>query len=128
MTDTIFGFSSLGVIVVSVGFWIRSLKRVEIPKNRGFYLATWMGAGALGVAALLGEPGWLGGIPASFSVLVTLFFLGAFAIGGQKLGDEAIHVGASIPDFTATDEHGSTFDSRSLAGHPVLIKFFRGHW
>jgi hypothetical protein len=128
MTDAILGFSSLGVIVLSAGFWIRSLRRVEIPKNRGFYVATWLIAGALGVTAVLGTPGWLGGIPAASGIFASLFFLGAFAIGGQKVGEEAIRVGAPIPDFTATDEHGSTFDSKSLAGHPVLIKFFRGHW
>ncbi len=128
MTDAILGFASLAVLVLSTGFWFRSLKRVEIPENRGFFLLAWVGAGALGIAALLGEPGWLGGVPAAFGIFASLFFLGTFAIGGQKVGDEAIRVGAPIPDFTATDEHGSTFDSRSLAGHPVLIKFFRGHW
>ena len=128
MIDAILGFASLGVIVLSVHFWIRALKRVEIPENRGFFVAAWVGAGALGVAALLGEPGWLGGIPAAFSVFASLFFVGTVAIGGQKVAGDAIRVGATIPDFTATDEHGTTFDSRSLAGHPVLIKFFRGHW
>ena len=36
--------------------------------------------------------------------------------------------GDTIPDFTALDEFGQTFDSSALAGHPVLIKFFRAHW
>jgi peroxiredoxin len=59
---------------------------------------------------------------------VSAFFLFSIAIGDQKLADDAIQVGATIPAFTATDEHGHTFDSQSLAGHPVLIKFFRAHW
>jgi peroxiredoxin len=50
------------------------------------------------------------------------------SISRQQLGDDAIAVGSTIPSFTATDEHGKIFDSQSLAGQPVLIKFFRGHW
>ena len=128
MTDAILGFASLGVVAISVGLWIRALKRVEIPENRGFFVAAWVVAAALGVATLVGEPGWTGGIPAAFGIFVSLFFLVTVAIGDQKVGDGAIRVGAPIPDFTATDEHGQKFDSQSLAGHPVLIKFFRGHW
>ena len=128
MTDAILGFASLGVFALSARFWFRALKRVEIPENRGFFVAAWVGAGTLGVAALLGEPGWLGGIPAGIAVFASSFFLLTVAIGGQKVDDGAIRVGAPIPEFTATDEHGTAFDSQSLAGHPVLIKFFRGHW
>ena len=57
-----------------------------------------------------------------------MFFAFTVAIGKQKVGDRAIRVGDTIPDFTALDEFGQTFDSSALAGHPVLIKFFRAHW
>ena len=77
---------------------------------------------------VLGEPGGLGGAAAGLSLFASLFFLGSVAIGGQRLGAQAIQVGAAMPDFTALDEHGEVFDSRELAGHPVLIKFFRAHW
>jgi peroxiredoxin len=40
----------------------------------------------------------------------------------------SIKVGDTIPHFTATDGNGNTFDSASLQGHLVLIKFFRAHW
>ena len=112
MNDTYLGFSSLMVIGISIALWIRA----------------WVVAAALGVAALVGGPGWLGGVPAGLGVLASVFFLATVVIGGQKVGDGAIHVGASLPHFTATDENGEVFDSQSLAGHPVLIKFFRGHW
>ena len=128
MTDTYLGIASLGVVAISLLLWFRALRQVAIPENRAVYVASWLVAAGLGVAALLGEPGWLGGILAGFGTAASLMFLFTVAIGGQKVADGAIRVGASIPDFTATDEHGQTFDSQSLAGHPVLIKFFRGHW
>ncbi|HJO23841.1 MAG: hypothetical protein QF890_00490 [Myxococcota bacterium] len=128
MGDTVLGLASLAVVAISIRFWIRALKRVEIPQNRGGFVAAWVVAAGLGVTALAGEPGWLGGISAGFAVFASMFFLFTVAIGGQKVGEGAIRVGATIPAFTATDEHGQTFDSHSLTGHPVLIKFFRAHW
>jgi hypothetical protein len=128
MTDVFLGFASLTLVAISIYQWIGRLKRVEIPTNRGGFVATWVIAAGLGIAALAGEPGWLGGIPASLTLLATTFFLFTVAVGGQKVGEDASEVGATIPAFTAPDEYGETFESQSLAGHPVLIKFFRGHW
>jgi cytochrome oxidase Cu insertion factor (SCO1/SenC/PrrC family) len=124
----ILGLAALGVVVVAGFFWVRALQRVEIPANRGAFVAAAVLAAILGVLALASGPGWLGGIAAGLAVLVSAFFLFSIAIGDQKLAEDAIQVGATIPAFTATDEHGQTFDSQSLAGHPVLIKFFRAHW
>jgi hypothetical protein len=128
VTDVLLGFASLAVIAISITFWFRAMGRVAIPTHRGVYVASWAIAAGLGVSALLGEPGWLGGVPAGISTFASLLLLFTVAIGDQKVGDGAISVGDTIPDFTATDEHGQVFDSQSLAGHPVLIKFFRGHW
>ena len=40
----------------------------------------------------------------------------------------AIRIGDTIPAFSALDENGELFESKTLAGKPALIKFFRGHW
>jgi len=128
MSDAYLGWASLFITAISIGLWLRTLRRVAIPRNRGGFVAAWVVAAGLGLAALLGEPGWSGGVPAGLAVFASAFFLATVAISRQKVGDGAIGVGATIPEFTATDEHGQTFDSQSLAGHPVLIKFFRGHW
>ncbi|MCP5068085.1 MAG: hypothetical protein GY946_16105 [bacterium] len=128
MNELYLGLVALVVVAISIRFWFRALKRVEIPENRGGFIAAWIVAAGLGVAALVGEPGWLGGIAAGLAVFASGFLLLTVAIGNQKVSDAAIRVGSTIPDFTATDEHGQSFDSQSLAGHPVLIKFFRGHW
>jgi hypothetical protein len=128
MGDLYMGLASLVVAAASTCLWILALKRVAIPQNRGGFVAAWLVATGLGVAALAGDPGWLGGIPASLAVIASTFFLLTIAIGGQRVGEDAIRVGDTIPRFSATDEHGQTFDSATLAGHRVLIKFFRGHW
>ncbi|MDP6979977.1 MAG: hypothetical protein QF570_15445 [Myxococcota bacterium] len=128
MIDLLLGWASLAVFAAAMRLWIANIKRVEIPENRSGFVAAWLAAVGLGVVALAGEPGWLGGIPASLGVFASSFVLFTVTISKQKVGSDAIRVGATIPAFTATDEHGETFDSASLAGHPVLIKFFRAHW
>jgi hypothetical protein len=128
MTDTLLGFACLGVIGTALTLWFRAMRQTAIPSDRKLYVASSAVAAGLGVAALLGEPGWLGGVPAGIGTFASLLFLFTVSISRQKVGDGAIRVGATIPDFSATDEHGQPFDSQSLAGHPVLIKFFRGHW
>ena len=82
----------------------------------------------LGVAALAVGAGWLGGVPAALAILIGAFFLFTVGISRQEVAQDAIVVGATLPSFTATDENDQLFDSSSLAGSPVLIKFFRGHW
>jgi hypothetical protein len=56
MGETHLGLASLVVVAISTRLWIRALKRVEIPKNRGGFAAAWVVAAGLGVAALAGEP------------------------------------------------------------------------
>ena len=40
----------------------------------------------------------------------------------------AIQVGDVLPSFEGIDEFGESFNSESLQGQLVLIKFFRAHW
>jgi len=128
MTDAYIGLASLAITAFSIRLWFRAAMRVEIPRNRGGFVAAWAGAATLALVSLLGEPGWFAGIAAGLSLIAAGFCLFSVAIGGQKLATDAIRVGANLPEFAAADEHGKTFESQSLAGHPVLIKFFRGHW
>ena len=128
MTDTYLGFAYLFLMLVSGVLWFRAAGRVALPKNRSRYVFSWVVAALLGVLALAGEPGWLGGAPAALGTFFACFGLLTVSISRQKLAADAITVGLSIPHFSAPDEHGETFDSSILAGHPVLIKFFRGHW
>ena len=128
MNATVVGFIA-GLVAVGVGgLWIRALRAVRLPENRGGFVAAFVGGAALGITALAGGVGWLGGVPAVLAIVLGAFFLFTFAISRQELESDAISVGATLPDFSAVDENGETFEAASLAGHPVLIKFFRGHW
>ncbi len=128
MTEPYVGFASFLLMIISGVLWFRAINRVALPKNRLRYVFTWVVAVLLGVMALSGEPGWLGGVPAALGTFSACLLLFTVLISRQKLATDAIAVGLSIPDFNAPDENGEIFDSSSLSGHPALIKFFRGMW
>jgi cytochrome oxidase Cu insertion factor (SCO1/SenC/PrrC family) len=87
----------------------------------------WTGS-AVAVVALLQQPGALGGSLAGVSLFCGVLYTGLLNLAGQSQQVPAVAVGAPLPDFTAPDENGAPFAIADLRGHPVLIKFFRGHW
>ncbi len=125
---TALGYVALLGVVGSGVLWFRAMSAVRLPANRSGFVAAWLCAGALGVAALAMGTGWIGGVPAVLSIIGASFFLFTMTISLQQVKADAISVGATLPHFSAVDEHREPFDSASLVGHPVLIKFFRGHW
>ena len=128
MNGTSLAFLALVLVVGSLALWFRGMSQLSVPRNRTLYVATWLGGAGLGLVALTQGAGWLGALPAGLSILAGCFFSFTVAISRQQVAAGAVSVGASLPGFRAPDEHGGTFDSASLSGHPVLIKFFRGHW
>jgi hypothetical protein len=90
------------VAALSLALWFRALGKVAIPKNRSIYVATWAVAAGLGVAALLGEPGWLGGVPAGIGTFLSVFFLFTVVIrpdgraGGELAGSPGHHDGSLL--------------------------------
>ncbi len=128
MNPTALGYVALLVVLAAGTLWFRAVGRVQLPKNRSGFAAAMLLGAALGVAAWVQGVGWLGGVPASLAIFAGSFFVLTIAIGRQIASEGAIAVGSTIPEFSALDENGQTFEGSSLLGHPVLIKFFRGHW
>jgi hypothetical protein len=116
--------------VLAIGctlLWFSQNRTVGIPEDRTLFVAFWLAAAALGVAALV-KAGWIGRVAAVPAIAIGLFLPYTVSISEQILPPGAIQVGETIPAFSAPDERGEIFDSARLRGHPVLIKFFRAHW
>ena len=128
MSATALGFAALAMEVGAGVVWFRRAFAVALPENRAAFVAVWALGAALGIAALLRGAGWVGGVPATLAVLAGAFFLFTVAISAQKGGSGALQVGTPVPDFSALDDEGNRFELSSLAGRPLLLKFFRGHW
>ena len=127
-TGTKLGILALLVAVACGVLCFHQARQVDIPEDRTAYVVVFLAAAALGVAAFVKGTGWLGGVPAALAILIGSFLPFTVAISRQEVVANGIQVGDTIPHFTAVDDQGQLFDSKSLQGHPVLIKFFRAHW
>lgn len=127
--EVLLGLLAFAVMAVSVGLWIRALRDVAVPANRGAFVASWAIGTALAIASLtIGDAGWLLRVPAWLAAAIGALLLLTVLISRQSVAAGGIGIGDHIPAFTAVDEKGAPFDSAALADHLVLIKFFRAHW
>ena len=125
--------TQLGLLAFIVAFgctrvWFYQAENVALPENRMLFLAVWLSAVALGIAAFVKKAGWLGRIVAVPAIVIGLFLPFTVSISEQILPENAIRVGETMPSFSAPDDRDQVFDSAQLQGNPVLIKFFRAHW
>jgi len=120
--------AGLALVGGATGLWLRRTRQVRLPADRSGFVAAWLGGAVLGAAGLAAGTGWLGGLAGGVAVVGGLLLTGLVAVSRQRVGTGAVRVGDDLPDFEAPDEHGEPFRLSSLAGRPVLLKFFRGHW
>ena len=125
---TCLGLLALVVAIGCTRLWFYQAENVALPENRMLFLAVWLSAVALGIAAFVKKAGWLGRIAALPAIAIGLFLPFTVSISEQILPPEAIQVGEMITSFSSPDDRGEIFDSARLRGSPVLIKFFRAHW
>ena len=121
-------FASLGVAVATVVAWFWHINRVAIPENRIVFIACFLVAFGLAIAGLVLRARWFAVVPALIAIVIGGFFPFSMAISRQEVATTGIQVGQTIPHFEALDRNGERFDSASLQGKPVIMKFFRGHW
>ncbi len=126
-TGTILGVVALLLAATTAAYWFSLASEVSLPEDRTLFVVTWLFAAALGASAFFKRPGIIGGIPATLSILIGLFLPFTIYVSPQTLGEGTIKVGDPLPHFAAPTDQGE-FDSNSLNGHLVLIKFFRAHW
>ena len=117
------------IAAVTARYWFYLTADVALPADRTGFVVVFLSAAALGVYALIKRTSWLGAIPAVFAIVVGAFLPFTVSISEQIVErDSVIEVGDVMPHFTSIDGQGQAFDSSSLNGHLVLIKFFRAHW
>jgi hypothetical protein len=125
---TSLGLLAFAVAAVTVTLWFRLIDQVDIPENRTAFVVSFLTAAGLGVGSFVARTRWFGGVPAVLAILIGSFLAFTVAISRQEVAPNGIQVGQTIPHFAALDDRGQRFDSQSLDGQVVLMKFFRGHW
>ena len=117
------------IAAVTARYWFYLAAEVSLPTDRTGFVIVFLAAAAMGIYALIKRTSWLGAIPAVFAIVVGAFLPFTVSISAQIVErGSVIEVGDSIPRFTSIDGQGRAFDSSSLNGHLILIKFFRAHW
>ncbi|MCA9665620.1 MAG: hypothetical protein KC503_08525 [Myxococcales bacterium] len=66
--------------------------------------------------------------PSATAMVLSGLFLYLLSQRKTPVGKLAVAVGDTLLPFTSKDQRGAPFDSASLDGKRVLLKFFRGHW
>ncbi len=127
-TGTKLALLALVMAVASTAFWFYLAAQVALPENRIGFVVLFVGAAVLGITAFFKGAGWGGRGAAVVAIIVGSFLTFTIAISRQEVADQGIVVGATMPQFTAPLDTGELFDSSSLDGRLVLIKFFRAHW
>jgi hypothetical protein len=119
------GLFALVLILTSATRWFWRAWQVNVPRKPGLFRATWATGSILGCVAYYQSPE----DPfAVWAIGLGLLLVYLVSTGAQKVGSEMVNVGDTLPSFSALDENGNVFNSSSLEGKPVLLKFFRGHW
>ncbi len=122
------GLAALATAIVFAVAWFAVNRQVGIPDDRTFFVVGFLVAAALGIASFVRGTRWYGGLAAVFAILIGISLPFTMSISRQDVAASAIQVGDTIPRFAAVDAFSNSFDSESLHGHLVLIKFFRAHW
>ena len=125
---TTLGIAAFGVAALTMVVWFRQINQVDIPENRIVFAIFFISAVALAICAFVMGTRWFGAIPALVAIVIGGFFPFSMTISRQETGTTGIQIGQTMPQFKALDRNGDWFDSASLEGKPVLMKFFRGHW
>ncbi len=128
MNGFLLGWVAFAIALGTGAIWFRRAYAVNLPENRGGFVAAMVAATSIGIIAFVEGAGWVGGIPAGIAILIGCFLLLTVAVSEQKGGTGQFQLGQPVPEFTAPDENGEPFEIASLIGNPLLLKFFRGHW
>ena len=129
LLGTKLGISAFILALLTVVLWFYLTSQVALPNDRSGFVIAWVVSASLAVFALIKGTTLLGGVPPTLAIIVSSFLTFTIYISPQKVEmASVIKVGYIIPQFRAVDDSGGRFDSKSLNGHLVLIKFFRAHW
>ncbi len=125
---TILGFVALAIAVGATIIWFRLAEVTAIPEDRTLFVIAFLLGPVLGITSFVIGTRWFGGIAAFLGIFVGSFLTFTVAISKQVVAENPVAVGDTIPHFMSLTGEDERFDSASLQGSPIFIKFFRAHW
>lgn len=120
--------AALAAVVTSWLMYLRSIPRGGVARRPvGHVLTHLLGIG-LAATALATTPTAPVAVPAAGGLVLGVAFLGLLSLRKTPLGSLKVAVGDPLLPFRCQDSDGAWFESSSLQGQRVLLKFFRGSW
>lgn len=135
MESTPLTFSVLGLLLVFAGWatYLATIPRGRVPVRPWGTMAVELGGMLLGLVGIAGSLRGEASVGLAVALGVPTLTLGSlffFLLSRRKtpLGAITVREGDQLLPFRTFDSDGNVFDTASLAGQRVLLKFFRGHW
>lgn len=117
---------------LTLGAWVgymSTIPRGVVAVRPTTTIAVHLGGIALAVLSLaVGPRTILSTALAATAIGLAAFFFYLLSQRKTPVGQLTVAVGDALPSFSAKRSDDSDFESESLAGKRVLLKFFRGHW
>ncbi len=120
--------AALGIAVATWGFYLVAIAKNTLSGLPWGSIALMLVALAGGAYAVAGQPTAPVIGPAAVGITMSGLFLWLLSIRKTPIGDISVAVSGHMLPFVAQSATGSQFDSASLAGQRILLKFFRGSW
>ena len=125
-----------GCLLVMVAWvsYMATIPRNTVPARPVGAVIMQVGGTALAIAGVAwsfrggGSPGAATIAPAAVAATMGPLFLFILSQRKTPVGNIRVKVGDTLPAFAATTADGGAFNTDSLAGTRVLLKFFRGSW
>lgn len=126
-----FGLALAGLALVLLGPWVyMGLMDSPVIRSSGWPAFVLMGGGSILAAwAALRDRRLRAGLTAGAGLALTVLFIYIFFVALRLPPGDAPLVGAAAPDFSLVDgDHRPHHLDTAIAGGPILLVFYRGHW
>ncbi|MEZ4240506.1 MAG: peroxiredoxin family protein [Myxococcota bacterium] len=131
-TGLLLAAAGLAALTGGAGIWLWRVSRGDLRPPVPAYVGVLVGSGLAGAGLLVAVAAGEALVPVG-AVAAAVFALAAVALTLHRLRRVpqdrlAVRLGEPLLPFSALTPEGERFDSASLAGQRVLLKFFRGEW
>jgi len=133
LTPVLLASTGAALSVGAFATYLSSIPSGKVPARPLGHLAL-QGVGALlgigGIATAIASGGGVvaPAVSGGLALTVSGLFGYLYSQRATPLGNLRVKVGDPLRPFTALTPEGGTFESASLRGRRILLKFFRGQW
>jgi len=128
LSPPLLSFLALGIVFATWGVYLSTIPKNTVPAKLLPSVALQTLGAASAVFAMVRQPSVTVIVPSAMALMMASLFLYLLSQRKTPIGKITVAVGESLPPLSLQTIDGGNFESASLAGKRVLLKFFRGSW